>query len=258
MSEFVTFMDSADAASRRLCAEQPDQAAVRSALLALEKDVHRHQGWDSDPQIFQMLRDRWSGEPTLSRWPFATGLIARENARGVETAEVLENLASVLEDVRAKIDGRDPVDSDAVGRADLSPEDYRRVLGIGRGAAGADLAGTPESRFHGVGLVAECWAALGIGEQEGREIAGLSERRMVNLHPHRMEVRQVMFSARDGYVWQVWRIRNTPGMALSRYCTALRAEDDLHVNGAITESLTRICNAIANNPVPVVRYETGL
>ncbi|EWM19675.1 hypothetical protein KUTG_09979 [Kutzneria sp. 744] len=48
------------------------------------------------------------------------------------------------------------------------------------------------------------------------------------------------------------RARRTPTIALPRHCIVFHRDNDYRVIGGVPHALTRICNAIASNPVPIV------
>jgi len=64
-------------------------------------------------------------------------------------------------------------------------------------------------------------------------------------------MRDLVYAARDGWVWRVTRYRQPPEGVPTRSCVATNPENDLHIAGTVPNAMTRMCNAIASNPVPV-------
>lgn len=54
-------VDTWNAATQRLCDEQPGQGAIRAALLRAEKTAHQG-GWDSPPEVFFLGRHPRTGK----------------------------------------------------------------------------------------------------------------------------------------------------------------------------------------------------
>jgi hypothetical protein len=103
----------------------------------------------------------------------------------------------------------------------------------------------------------EAWLVLGGGSDslaDRKYIDALARSRQLHSHPDRREMRSVLYAARDGYFWDVQRIRRQPDLALPRFVRVRTQDDDDATAGSVPRSLTRMCNAIANNSVPLASY----
>jgi hypothetical protein len=222
-AEYLAIIDTWNAETQRLCSEQPEQAAVRQALLHAEKRTHER-GWDGPPEVFTLGRHR--GKVHYSRQDEFTSMVRDLPQRPPAT---LEAIAAIMEAARTEATQGGMTDDLITNR---------------QGAV-----------FQGIGFMFEGWMVLGTDSVAANKYTdALAKEHLLKTHPDRREVRIVSYAARDGYVWDVQRFRRQPDLALPRYTRVLTQDDDDPTAGSVPRSLTRMCNAIASNPVPLASY----
>lgn len=243
LSDRIQVMDAAAARTQRLCSDQPLQAEVRRVLLSAEKTLHED-GWDRPPKIFHLQLNDRTGRVRFTEFEkFSRLLIGFPNLRPPDALGVLTR---VTEYIRAQVQAPAAGLDDVI--RDLPPE--MRVLFMrARGNPDADLfgGGGRDWRFLGVGMAFEGWTVI----EHDSSIEELARNHRLYTHPDRVEMRQIFYVARDGLSWDVQRLRHAPPGHPSRYCVILNQENNLHLAGSIPHMLSRMCNAIASNPVPV-------
>jgi hypothetical protein len=235
-------IDVAEGRLRRLCAEQPELARVRATLIGLEKSVHITEGWDAAPRLFILCRHEFSGRISHVPAENLTQAIHDWIAHGgISYPKALDLLSVAMERVRHEIDpnSADPGPLEHIGH---SPR-LTAFLDAMRSVPHADLfRHGPGQVFHGVGSLMEGWFAP-VGPDQAERVG-------LEAVPHRFENRSVFYAARDGFMWEVIRFRRrADGVTLPRHCRVYDPDDPL--GGTITEALSRICNALAGNPVPI-------
>lgn len=235
-------LEGQDARTRSLCAGRPDLAAVRIALLDVEKTIHRD-GWDQPPRMFFVRRHERSGRVSSVSFPLLSREIQARLDRGERPATALAVVAGVTEYMRAVVDGlADPEPADV-------PVDLRALLGR---RPGDDLFDCGAGhRFFGIGFATEAWTTASEGVEASRVNREMAMQGRLDEHPDRIEVRVVYLYPRDGWAWQVTRLRGTRTAAFPRACIAHEPDSEVHVTGRIPEALSRICNAIASDAVPI-------
>lgn len=238
---YIEMMDAAAAETQQLCDAQPEQQAVRTALLRAEKTIHQA-GWDAPPELFLLYRHTKTGRVRYDRHDVFTRIIINAPMR---SADVLDGIALAVEFVRAQAMGsaRSPVVDDA-------PPFIRQYLRRARMNPRGDLFGGGDLRwrFFGIGFVSEAWIVLNMDDTT-QEAA---RSHTIYRHPNRIEMRQLYLAARDGWNWEVRRLRRTSTIAVPRHCIATNHDSNTRVVGSIPHALTRMCNAIASNSVPVM------
>lgn len=241
---------------------------MRRALLALEKDVHVNEGWDAPPRVFVLVRNQHSGRvSTVVLQQLSAAILAPDEP----PPRVLDALVPVAEWVREVRNWYDIAQDD--GAPHLAPPEpprnaryfHEAFRSIAPTRAEGDLFDFGIGQeFHGFGFLLETWwtsikADLDNPEERAvaAEAADLAAKRELYKHPMRIETRQIEYSGRDGLSWSLQRPRRTAGIAVPRACYVHTNEDDFRLSGTIIEATTRICNAIASNPVPVRKDITG-
>lgn len=255
MSNISEEMDAQDAAARRLCAEQPSQSHVRKALRDAEKQVHVEEGWDAPLRVFSLEQHTRNHRINYVPQPQVTGLVRDiSEQRDIRPPEVLEMLADAVEHARAQVDGVAP--STMPQPADPVLFEFVRTKMLSRRIPGGDLVATqPSYRFHGIGLLMEGWFTTADEDTDLPTLMEAGRQHKIYTLPKRLEVRQIHYSARDGFCWEVMRFRRVPNVALPRFCMAHDPESNFRFDGGIPESMSRMCNAICSTPVPIRRYE---
>jgi len=256
LSGFVAMMDSGSAQALRLCAGQPDQAHVRKALLAVEKQIHVTEGWDAPLRLFFLRKHLRSGRVSYTPFDKFTNLIHELCAtRGARPPDALEYLADIIEQVRTWVDSG-ATEPTFAGKPIHSAEVAEIFAGfMSRCRPREDMFScVPGQEFHGVGFVMEGWQVFAEDLPEEKAVEALADDHRLHTHPRRMESRQIHFFARDGWAWDVIRVRHTDTVKLPRYCIAHNPESDMQFGGVITVAMSRICNGIASNPVPIRQY----
>jgi hypothetical protein len=253
LSSLSERFDSAEARTRLLCQQQPEQTQVRKVLLALEKDVHLNEGWDAPVRVFVLLRNRHSRR--------VSALVLRALSDAIMAApthkpRALDAFADVAVWLRQLRDGGD------VDAAPPNADFFREAI-----ASIAPMRDTGDlfdfglgQEFHGFGFLMEAWMTnLQFDPDDPEEVAlavraaELMKSGELSTHPMSIEVRQIEYSARDGWSWAVMRPRRTATIAVPRACYVHTDEDDFRFSGTVIEATTRICNALASNTVPVRR-----
>lgn len=248
-AEYLDLIDTWNAETQRLCTEQPEQAGVRHALLAAEKRCH-DKGWDGPPDVFYLARHPRTGKVRYRRFDKWSTMLVDLAAR---PRDVLAVLAEVAEMTRAAVSHH------------VYPGDLDGPVGVvaaalldsfSRGAdPDGDLFTGSHDIFHGIGFTTEAWLVMGGNSLADRKyIDALAQSRQLHSHPDRREIRSVLYAARDGYFWDVQRFRRVPDLALPRFVRVRTQDDEGPTAGSVPRSLTRMCNAIASNPVPLASY----
>lgn len=237
MSQGNLFADNATRIeyTNRLCDGDPLIAATRDALVTLEQTYQE----DDGPQLFQMDRREATAEVHIHQPEslqqmyvhLANRLDGEFGAALYQLAEWSEELAQKL---RAGTAG--PFAPPAVlARLAQTGHDL-----VSPGRAGFDV--------YGMLLVADTWMT----EVDAEEAAELAEGKLkVRDMAGRRSLRMVVLYCRDGLAWTVTRCSDEPES------TALvfpPESEDLFA-GQIIHALSRLVNAMCNNPVPVVPYE---
>jgi len=244
LAGYAERIDAQAARTRALCTDQPQQQEVRAALLRAEKEIHQH-GWDRPPTVFFLQQNIRTGRIRYTEFKRFTRLLVEVPGRHPDVLDLLADIAEILRGQAHRPDAE----------LDLAvqqlPPAFRDMVAKFRADPTADLFDVSDRhwRFHGVGMVFEGWMVLNVDDATEE----LARHHKLHSHPERIEVREVHYAARDGWFWELTRLRRTPTIALPRHCVALhRDNDDYSVTGGIPHSLTRLCNAIASNPVPIV------
>lgn len=224
-AEYLGIIDDWNARTQRLCTDQPKQADVRRLLLAAEKAAHER-GWDGPPAVFLLGGHPRSNKLHYHHLDEFTDMVIDSPQR---PPDVLELLAGALE--RARVTAAESgLDIDLI-------------------------TGSRGEVFHGIGFMTEGWMVLGTDNTADlKYIDALARSHLLKTHPGRREVRMVTYAGRDGYRWDVQRLRRYPDLALPRFVKVHTQDDDDVTAGSVPRSLTRMCNAIANNPVPLASY----
>ncbi|HET6285740.1 MAG TPA: hypothetical protein VFG15_03180 [Amycolatopsis sp.] len=243
LAEYAEKMDAQAARTRKLCTDQPQQQDVRTALLRAEKDIHQH-GWDMPPTVFFLQQNLHTGRIRYTEFERFSRLLEELPGRH---PDVLDRLADIAEFMRRQ--AHVPV-AELDPAVQWLPPTFRDMVVKLRANPTADLFDVSGRhwRFHGVGMAYEGWMVLDVDDATEE----LARSHKLHSHPERIEVREVHYAARDGWIWEVTRLRRTPSIAVPRHCIALHRDNDYSVVGGIPHSLTRMCNAITSNPVPVV------
>lgn len=236
--------DTHNARTRQLCTEQPDQQPVHTALLHLEKGAETA-GWDTDPRLFTLRRHADTGVLRSVDMPILSEQLRL--APG-STSDVLLGLATAMEFVRAQAEL--PPEARKAGT-----EGFVAGVGVEPGATlapDADMLGDSEGwAFLGAGLVTEAWAVLQTGNRaDDRAVDAFHAERRLKDHPLRIEARQVFYCGRDGLMWQLERLRATTEVPASPRRTTIH-HHDADLTGDLPHGLSRLCNAMAGNPVPI-------
>lgn len=244
ISGFIEKMDAESARTQKLCTDQPDQAQVRTALLRAEKQIHQEaDGWDAPPKVFFLQQNTKSGRIRYTEFEKFSAMLVDQPGR---PPQILEKLAQVAEFIRAQAQASaDELDP----RVRDMPPEFRTMMDSARRQPDADLFDVSGAhwRFHGVGLATEAWLVL----KPDSLTNIMAENHQLHAHPERIEIREVYYAARDGWMWEVMRLRRTPTIAVPRHCIVLHHDNDYRVVGTVPDALTRMCNAIASNPVRV-------
>lgn len=219
-----------------LCARDTRAARTRMLLLRLEKQGHKL-GWDHPdvPGVFQVHDNPRSGH-VEHHWSDPVtdiiDIICERNGGHVGNA-----FLTLAECYEALVQGR--------FNAYLSP-DLRRALHASQ-ATGADLwpGERPGWRFYGYGFRCESWMVSDIAA--GSLASELSAEHRLHEHPDRVETRDVWFIGRDGLVWWASRHRGEQPTVYAQW-----PEADNQICGGVANGLSRITNAVAGNPVPVL------
>ncbi len=243
IDRYAETMDALAAETQRLCDDQPEQQAVRTTLLRAEKHIHRA-GWDQPPQVFHLQRHIKTGRMRYIEFEKFSRMII--DMPGLPS-EVLGKLAGVVEFIRQQAQAPTGELHPALQQL---PDAFRDPLSRARRGPDGDLFGgeTSSWRFHGVGFAWESWMILSPDEND----RATARQGALHTHPQRIETRQLSYSARDGWNWEVRRLRRTDTIAVPRHCTATNHDSNLRVLGGVPHALTRMCNAIASNTVPVM------
>jgi hypothetical protein len=243
LSHYIELRDAAAARTQKLCTDQPQQAAVRTALLRAEKQVHQEHGWDGPPKVFFLQQHAKTGRIRYTEFEkFSLMLVALPG----RPTDILAKLASVTEFTRAQAhvaeDELDPL------MRDLPPE-FHAMMERARRNPDADLfdCSGEHWHFHGVGVIIEAWMVL----DPSPETQTMAHNRQLHTHPERIEIRELYYAARDGWMWDLTRLRRTPTIAVPRHCVVLHHDNDHRVVGTVPHALTRMCNAISSNPVRI-------
>jgi hypothetical protein len=231
----------------QLCARDHKLAAIRKALVELERKAHAT-GWDgpdSRPSLFQLsVRDTQ---------PVTLGCVV---------ASPLPVLNETVRTVMECTNGHLPTAMDFIARGAIEisdiaqgkpidmgmPNDVRHHVEAirerhGRGRALADVPRGFD--FYGYGLRSEAWMID--GHRDNETDLAMARNRQLHRHPRRREMRVVAFVGSDGLCWQVQRIRGE-----HPFSCMFRAEDDLHHRGAIYHNLSIMVNACGTTTIPII------
>lgn len=215
--------------TERLCAEQTLAARTRACLLKVEHRAHRA-GWnsaESQATIFAVFAHPEKHYVHARKDTVITAMLHRmcDQHSGGDVGAALQMLAQVMEQAR-----------DTMAALDVLPA---RDL----------LTTTANDKFYGFALRVECWATLGLSDEDRR---AAEEKRLKDYGGDRIELRMVDLIARDGLTWAVSRVR---GEAPQVMAFRPESETDAH-QGAVPNALGRMANVIACNPVPVPQLPT--
>lgn len=238
VSEFKEDWDAIAARTQQFCADQPPQQEIRTTLLRAEKQIHQN-GWDAPPEMFflqqntKTMRVRYTKLDTLSH------LLVTLPGR---SPDALQMIAEFTERLRAQA-----MASSASPLAETVPPALRH-LAFARPDQDLFKGVGPNWRFHGIGFAHEAWLRL----RATPEDMELIKQHRLYTHPERIEIRQIYYTGRDGWNWQVLRLRRTPTkIVVPRYCVVLNNDNAPQIAGTVPHYLSRLCNAIVSNPVPI-------
>lgn len=219
--------------TRRECAGDPVAAATRSALIKFERDLHRG-GWNTlrTPLMFSVDRHRSHNRVWIEAERDATASLGQQLAlQGGHVGRALCERAELAEIVRSG--GALPngvmvppwPDGDAV-----VPDDPSRI-------------------FYGYGVCTEDWfATSGENRADRKALNAFARDHSLHTHPNAVDARSVHLACRDGRNWFCGRVR---GAAPFVYSWTSLDEDGEHA-GLIFHALSRMTNAVADNPVLIV------
>lgn len=213
-----------DELTERMCRESPRNAALRAILLHHEAAAHES-GWDGD----------WAAPvlSTLVSEPYHLGLglgvhvntadVRRWLAQSRDLSEALGTLADIYEKVRAEGDGDEG-----------PPADDEDML----------TGPLPGWKIVGYALGWELWEVHAPRDEIPVEMA---RAKRLYTHPDRIEVRRMMIYTRDGVLWSCRRARGEEPTV-----RAYPAEYFDLQRGGVPNALSRMLNAVAGEPVPIV------
>lgn len=248
LQKFLDHITEQNVRTEGLCAQHPEMAAVRDLLLATEKDVHVGEGWDSRPRLFLLRRHDHSGRLSTMPLPALNKLMREHDGR---PPEALEYFARMFESVRSVVDGDSP-NALVGGIRGGDGQDFFQLFRMVRGRRGEDLLSCGSGQtFLGVGFLMEGWMASPAPGEDPAFLRKAAAQHQIHARADRMEMRQIHYSGRDGVTWDVMRVRAVDGFTFPRMVIA-HTEDDRWATGGVPESVSRMCNAIASNPVPII------
>lgn len=208
--------------ARRIYARLQDVRATARAVDKEEGRVFALGGWDGPPTLFFLREHIHTRRVQRASFPVLTEML-REQSGASTPAETLIRLAHVTEVMRDRVDGKnDPT--------------WPEILNVGgsvpwrTGREGDLLDAGPRHRFHGVGFTSAGW----MGPPDGE----------------RVEAHNAYYAGRDGWAIEVWRIHGNAEVPGARYSIP-STPDGSGALGTVPQAMTRLCNAIAANPVPV-------
>lgn len=225
MQLFNEILEQRTQGAQRTYQELPTLRATADTLLREEKRLHVQGGWDAAPTLFFLREHVRSGWLRHVGFSMLTGLLHQST---VAPPEALARLAHTTELIRRRANG----EYDPSWPAMLEPP-LPWATGPGEDLYPCGCG----YRFHGLGFTS-------IGT--GRSLDGPG--------PMPLTVHHLYYVGRDGWAFEVWRTRATGGVPGGRYCVPSLPDGIDNTGGTVPESLTRLCNAIAANPVPVRRY----
>lgn len=131
-----------------------------------------------------------------------------------------------------------------------------RLMGIDDAAphpADADLTKMLPANvaFHGVGVVSENSIDLDIHPRVHRPDATTGSEDYQPRATARVKIRRAHFYDRDGYRWELTRHSHASGIDIPRYCLVRPPGEDSPADVTV-HALSRVCNAMAGNAVPIV------
>lgn len=244
---FRSIMDARAEQAEQAYQVHPELRGTAATLLRLERHMHRAMGgWEMAPHLFFLRRHMRSGRLVAEHSSAFTAMLHHHCMQGDPPAVALAMVALVAERSRAHYHAR------ATGVADpdlpaLAPEAVAaldkliRALPPGGDMIGCDIG----YRFDGVGFATIAYMAVADSDamhaaRDGR----------LHDHPDRTEMRQICYMARDGWSFEVSRVRTRGEVEMPRYCIPTNP-DDTDVTGTVPQAVSRLCNALANNPVPI-------
>ena len=245
LQHFRTLMDARAAAAERNYQVYPELSGTAAALLRMERLMHKD-GWEMAPHLFFLRRHMRSGRVDGRVSTRLTSVLHHHCALGAPPAQALTAVAEICQY------GRDYVDHHVGGMDNtdlppLSPSSATLLDNLLRAlpSDGDMLDCGTGHRFDGVGFATIAYATAANPDAMNAARVGL-----LHAHPDRVEVRQICYMARDGWSFEVVRARSDGEVRMPRYCIPANP-DDTDVVGTVPQAVSRLCNALVGNPVPI-------
>lgn len=223
-----------------LCEHDPRAATLCQSLLSAEAEGEKA-GWNSKlalPHLFRLESNPDTGDVMLRLFQtFNTQIYTRIVAMQASPYQALLPYALAFEHSR-----REGIVLNA-----------RIGVGMEAPPEGHDLFGGSEEGFvfTGIGMRAESWKVTATADDKDTQAAARAGK--LDEHPERQDVRNVRFVHRDGTVWTIERVR---GEAVPEVLV-VRQGDEMWPQGQIMNVLSRMCNAVAGNDVPIIAPAEG-
>jgi hypothetical protein len=247
---YIAGMDELAARTERLCAGQPTQDRVRAALLEAEEVADETGGWGMPPVLFFLRRENSTSEVEVEPLMVLSRLIAFASDR---PSVALERLADRSEWVRHQVQlpeeqlhsylrGLDAHEAEWFDHVRRQPVEDLLAFDI-----------QPGWTFHGLGLICENWFAQVPDDPDAATIFyDMARKGMLRRRPDSVLTRRIDYVGRDGWMWEVSRFRPTGDITIPRYCVVRNHDSSAPIFGTVPHALSRMCNAFASNPVPIV------
>lgn len=244
---FRSMMDARVGQAEQIYQVHPELRGTAAALLRLERRMHHlMDGWEMAPNLFYLHRHMRTGRLTAEHSSVFTSMLHHHCRRGYPPATALAMVAMVVERSRACHHAR----VTGVADPDLPPlpSEATSVLDNLAGALtpDGDMIGCDVGyRLDGIGFATIAYMAIAnSGAMDAARAGHLHD------HPNRVEMRQVCYMARDGWSFEVSRVHTDGTIEMPRYCIPTNP-DDTDVFGTVPQAVSRLCNALVSNPVPI-------